>query len=33
MEEDVEDFVVKAKPEAMMDIHRKGPNEKRLESR
>ena len=33
MEEDVEDFVVKAKLEAMTDTHRKGPNEKRLQSR
>ena len=33
MEEDVEDFVVKAMSEAMMDTHRKGPNEKRLGSR
>ena len=32
MEEDVEDFVVKAMSEAMMDTRGKGPNEKRLES-
>ena len=31
MEEDIEDFVVKAMSEAMMDTRGKGRNEKRLE--